>query len=128
MSYDRKYLVWAMGYIVLGMCLGIYMAASNEHGERPTHAHINLIGFLLSLSYGIIHKLWLANPSQIIAKIQFILHHAGSIVIFTGLFLLYGGMVPGEKIEPILAMSSITILVSALLMFYMVLKTRAVKS
>jgi hypothetical protein len=117
-----------MGYIVLGMCLGIYMAASHEHGERPTHAHINLIGFLLSLSYGIIHKLWLVNASQIIAKIQFILHHTGAIVIFIGLFLLYGNMAPAEKIEPILAISSITVLVAAILMFYMVLKTRAVKA
>jgi peptidoglycan/LPS O-acetylase OafA/YrhL len=128
MGYDRKFLIFALGYIVLGMCLGIYMAASQNHGERPTHAHINLIGFVLSLSYGIIHKLWLVNASQIVAKIQFILHHAGAIVIFISLFLLYGNMMPGEKLEPILAASSITVLIAAILMFYMVLKTRAAKA
>lgn len=128
MSYDRKFLVFALAYIVLGMCLGIYMAASHDHAEHPTHAHINLIGFLLSLSYGIIHKLWLVNASRIVAKIQFILHHAGAITIFIGLFLLYGNMVAEEKLDPVLAAGAITVLISAILMFYMVLRTRAIKT
>ena len=128
MSYDRKFLVFALGYIVLGMCLGIFMAASHDHGEMPTHAHINLIGFVLSLSYGIIHKLWLTHPKQIIAKIQFIAHHAGAIAIFIGLFLLYGDFAPEEKLDPILGIGSITVLSAAVLMFYMVLKEKAVKA
>jgi peptidoglycan/LPS O-acetylase OafA/YrhL len=128
MSYDRKYLVWALSYIVVGICLGIYMAASHDHAERPTHAHINLIGFVLSLSYGIIHKLWLQHANQIIAKIQFIVHHAGAVTIFVSLFLLYGNMVPEARLEPILATASITVLVGALLMFFMVLKTSTVKA
>ena len=128
MSYDRKFLVFALAYIVLGMCLGIYMAASHNHGERPTHAHINLIGFVLSLSYGIIHKLWLVNAGKIVAKIQFILHHAGAITIFIGLFLLYGNMVAEDKLDSVLAAGSITVLISAILMFYMVLKARAIKA
>ena len=128
MSYDRKFLVFALGYIVLGMCLGIFMAASHDHGEHPTHAHINLIGFVLSLSYGIIHKLWLTHPKQIVAKIQFIAHHAGAITIFIGLFLLYGNMVPEEKLDPVLAIGSIAVLLSAILMFYMVIKANAVKT
>jgi hypothetical protein len=49
-SFDKKYLVWALGYIAIGMCLGIFMAATQKHGQLPTHAHINLIGFVLSLS------------------------------------------------------------------------------
>jgi hypothetical protein len=128
MSYDRKFLVFALGYIVLGMCLGIFMAASHDHAEHPTHAHINLIGFVLSLSYGIIHKLWLTHPKQIVAKIQFIAHHAGAITIFIGLFLLYGNMVPEEKLDPVLAIGSITVLLSAILMFYMVIKANTVKA
>ena len=128
MSYDRKYLVWALGYVVVGMCLGIFMAASHDHAELVTHAHINLIGFVLSLSYGIIYKLWLVHVNQIIAKIQFIVHHVGAITIFVGLFLLYGNIVPEAKLDPVLAIAAITVLVGALLMFYMVLKTNAVRT
>jgi len=64
MSFDRKYLVWALGYAVAGMCVGLYMGASGNHGEMVAHAHILLIGFAVSLFYGLIHKLWLARPQN----------------------------------------------------------------
>jgi len=62
MSLDRGVLIWALGYATIGTALGIHMAASQNHGELVTHAHILLIGFVLSLVYGIIHKFWLDNP------------------------------------------------------------------
>lgn len=128
MSYDRKYLVWALGYVAIGMCLGIFMAASKNHAQHPTHAHINLVGFVLSLSYGIIHKLWLGQPNQVIAKTQFIVHQAGAVTMFISLFLLYGNIAPEAQLAPILAIAAITVLVSALLMLYMVLKANVVKT
>ncbi len=128
MSIDRKYLLWALGYAVVGMSLGIYMAGTHDHSHFVTHAHINLVGFLLSLVYGIIHKLWLGQASQRIAQIQFILHQAGALVLGMGLFLLYGKVFPQAQLDPILAIASITVLAGALLMFYMVLKAHAAKT
>ena len=128
MSFDRKYLVWGMCYLVIGMCLGIFMAASHNHAQFVTHAHINLIGFVLSFGYGIIHKLWLGRPNPIIARTQFIVHQAAAVTIFIGLFLLYGNFVPDAQLDPILAIASITVLVGALLMLYMVLKTGTVRT
>lgn len=128
MSFDRKYLVWALGYVAIGMCLGIFMAASHNHAQHVTHAHILLVGFVLSLGYGIIHKLWLGHPNPIIAKIQFIVHQAAAVTMFTGLLLLYGNVLPEPQLDPILGIASITVLVGALLMLYMVLKTSAVKT
>lgn len=127
MTYDRKYLVWALGYVVIGMCLGVFMAASHDHSEHVTHAHINLVGFVLSFGYGIIHKLWLVQPNLIVARIQFIVHQAAALTMFTGLFLLYGNIVPEAQLDPILAIAAISVLAGALLMLYMVLKTRAVR-
>jgi len=128
MSFDRKYLVWAIGYLVTGMCLGIFMAASHNHAQFVTHAHINLIGFVLSFSYGMIHKLWLERPNPIIARTQFIVHQAAAVTISIGLFLLYGNIVPDAQLDPILAIAAITVLVGALLMLYMILVTSAVKT
>lgn len=59
MNLDRRFLLWALGYAAVGISLGLYMAASQNHGELVTHAHILLIGFVLSLVYGIIHKLYM---------------------------------------------------------------------
>ena len=48
--------------------------------------------------------------------------------MITGLFLLFGNFVPEPTIGPILGFASITVLVGALLMLYMVLKTNSVKT
>lgn len=128
MSYDRKYLVWALGYVAIGMCLGIFMAASQNHTQHPTHAHINLVGFVLSLSYGIIHKLWLGQPNPVIAKTQFIVHQAGAVTMLISLFLLYGNIAPEAQLAPILAIAAITVLGGVVLMFYMVLKANPVRT
>lgn len=124
MQLDRRYLVWALGYAAVGMSLGIYMAASQNHGELVTHAHILLIGFVLSLIYGIIHKLWLEKPGRIVANVQFGLHQLAALGVSVGLFLLYGGFVPEEKLEVVLGIASVGVLLGVLLMLYMVIKFR----
>src|ERR1700722_3292388 len=102
MNFDKKYLVAALIYAAIGMSLGIFMAASHNHGEFVTHAHILLIGFLLSFAYGIIHRLWLGQTGPGMAQAQFVVHQAAAITISIGLFLLYGNLVPASKLDPIL--------------------------
>jgi hypothetical protein len=127
-GFDRKYLLWALVYAVIGMCLGIFMGVSDDHGQRPTHAHINLVGFVLSFGYGVIHKLWLRQPNPKIANIQFVVHQTGAVVMITGLALLYGNFAPREQVGPVLGIASITVLLGALLMLYMVVKAKAVNA
>ncbi|MBS0366029.1 MAG: TonB-dependent receptor [Proteobacteria bacterium] len=102
MNLDKRYLIWALGFAAVGLALGIYMAASHNHAELVAHAHILLIGFVLSFVYGIIHRLWLEKPSRAVANIQFVLHQAAAITVSVGLFLLYGGFVPESKLDPVL--------------------------
>lgn len=123
MGYDRKYLLWALAYAVAGMGLGVVMGASHDHSQHVTHAHILLVGFVTSLAYGIIHKLWLVQVTSVLASIQFLLHQAGAITMIAGLLLLFGQVLPPEQIDPVLAISSIVILAGAAAMLAMVLKS-----
>ena len=122
MSLDRKYLVWALAYVLLGMGLGIFMASSENHAQHVTHAHIQLVGFVVSFIYAVIHKLWLDDTPTRLAKAQFVVHQVGALMMFSGLFLLYGGFVPPEKIEMLLAPSTIIVFAAAVMMFVMVLR------
>jgi hypothetical protein len=123
MSFDRKYLIWALGYAVAGMCVGMYMAATENHAEFVAHAHILLIGFAVSFFYGIIHKLWLAQPGKTVAWVQFILHQAATFGVSVGLLLLYGGVVPAATIGPYVGIAAAGVLAAMLLMMYMVIKS-----
>ncbi|MGB9130521.1 MAG: hypothetical protein WCB97_12805 [Thiobacillus sp.] len=125
MGFDKKYLVWSLAYVAAGMALGIFMAASHDHAQHVTHAHILLVGFVVSFIYAVIYKLWLGEQTSLLARVQLIAHQAGALTMFSGLFLLYGSIVAPESIEPVLALSSIAVLAAALLMIFMTLKSRA---
>ncbi|GAA6206108.1 MULTISPECIES: TonB-dependent receptor [Thalassotalea] len=113
---DRKFILTAFGYAILGLGLGIYMAASKNNIQHVTHAHFMLIGFLLSFVYGLCHKLWLNNSTSRLANVQFYVHQIGSCITLIGLFLLYGQFVPFEIIDPILAIASLAVFLGVILM------------
>lgn len=121
-SFDRTYLIWALSYAAVGMALGIYMGISGNHAQFITHAHIMLVGFVTSLIYAVIHRLWLPGPSRALATTQFVLHQAGSLVMLTGLLLMFGGAVAEEKMGPVMGLSTSAVILGMLLMLVMVLK------
>ena len=113
---DRKFVLTGLGYAIVGLVLGIYMAASKNHGHMVTHAHIMLVGFVVSFVYGLCHKLWLGNTTSMLAMIQFYIHQVGSAALFIGLFLLYGKFVAVDVIDPLLAVASVIVFVGVVLM------------
>lgn len=121
-SFDRKYLIWALSYAAAGMGLGIYMGLSGNHGQFVSHAHIMLVGFVTSLIYAVIHRLWLSAPARALATVQFILHQAGSLAMFAGLLLLYGRVASEDQVGPLMGIASMAVLLGVLLMLLMVLK------
>ena len=124
MSIDRRFLLWGLGYAVIGMLLGIVMAASGNHGQHVAHAHVLLVGFVMSLLYGMIHRLWLVSPRQLLVRIQFSLHQTGAVVMFTGLYLLYGHHADPDMLHPVLGLASLAVLSGMLMMIYLVIKAR----
>lgn len=128
MTYDRKYLVWALCYAVAGMGLGILMGISQNHAQHVTHAHTLLVGFVTSLIYGVIHKLWLTGKMPRLAMAQFIVHHAGAVTMFVGLLLLFGNVLPLAQLDPVLALASVTVMLGAVLMLVMVVKSNTLEA
>ena len=120
---DKKFVLTALTYAIAGMALGIFMAASQDHGQHVTHAHIMLIGFVVSFIYALCHKLWLNNSTTKLAMAQFYVHQIGTFFVIIGLFLLYGNFVPLEQIDPLLAASSITIFTGMVLMMTLFIKS-----
>jgi hypothetical protein len=122
MNFDRKYLLCGLFYAVAGMGLGLYMGASHNHAQHVTHAHILLLGFVVSLIYGVIHKLWLGERVGAMATVQFIAHHLGAVTMFTGLFLMFGNLAPEAEVGPVLGIAAMIILSGVLMMLFMVIK------
>lgn len=113
---DRKFVMTGLGYAILGLLLGVHMAATHNHGQLVTHAHIMLAGFVVTFIYGLCHKLWLNNLQTRLAKIQFYLHQVGIAILAVGLFLLYGQYVDAAIMDRVLAVGSISVLFGMILM------------
>jgi hypothetical protein len=58
-----------------------------------------------------------------LSKAQYYIHQAGTIGIVIGLFLFYGKFVSLEKIDPVLAASSIAVFIGMILMKIMFIKS-----
>ncbi|UTW05306.1 TonB-dependent receptor [Amphritea atlantica] len=120
---DRKFVFTGLIYAVIGMSLGIFMAASHNHEQMVTHAHIMLAGFVVSFIYALCHKLWLGGAINTLKKVQFYVHQIGIAVLFLGLFLLYGGFIPMETIDPVLALASFFVLAGMIMMLILFIKS-----
>lgn len=119
---DRKFVMLGLGYALLGLMLGIYMASSKNHAQLVTHAHIMLAGFVLSFVYGACHKLWLESVPNKLAWTQFLLHQTGVLVMVVCLFLLFGNFASEEILGPILGISSFLVLAGMIFMKVMFIK------
>lgn len=121
MTFDRKFLLCSLAYAVFGMGVGIYMAASKNHGFFIAHAHILLVGFVVSFIYSLIHKLWISAEGARTAAVQFYLHQFSALVMGVGLLLFYAGLYQ-ETLDPMLGLSAFGVLGAMLLMAYLVVK------
>ncbi|SEK35411.1 putative solute:sodium symporter small subunit [Colwellia chukchiensis] len=120
---DKKFILTSFAYAIAGLTLGIFMAATKNHGQLVTHTHILLIGFVMSFIYALCHKLWLDKINSRLAKLQYYLHQLGTLGVVIGLFLFYGNFVALEAVDPLLALSSITVLIALILMKVLFIQT-----
>ncbi|MDH2436053.1 TonB-dependent receptor [Pokkaliibacter sp. MBI-7] len=119
---DRKFVMAGLGYALVGLALGIYMAASKNHSQLVTHAHIMLLGFVVSFIYGVCHRLWLQNVPVRMANLQFYIHQLGTLVLLIGLFCLFAGLVPEPILGPVLGIASVIVFSGLVLMKVMFIK------
>lgn len=48
----RGFFTAAIAYGLLGMLLGLHMVIGHDHGQRPTHAHVMVIGWVSFAIFG----------------------------------------------------------------------------
>ena len=109
----------AVIYFVSGVALGIWMAASGDHGLFPVHAHVNLLGWVSLSLMGLLYRQFPHLAATGLATVHFWLYNLGLPVIFISLTLYLKG---NTGIEPVLGAGSSVVGVSVLLFAVNVLK------
>ena len=83
-------LMMCVGVVVLlvGMLAGIDMGIRQDFALAPAHAHLNLVGGVLLLVFGMYYRLIPGAGSSVLARIQGWLHIIGAILFPAGVALV----------------------------------------
>lgn len=119
MSVSVWFIRMAVLYGLIGMLLGIKMAASDDHTQMPTHAHLMLLGWVSMAIFAIVYRVWAELSETRLAKVHYYLHQLGVLGIVIGLYLKMSAS-NFSGIEGVLAISSIVTVISFAVFSYLV--------
>jgi hypothetical protein len=114
----RNFFILAMINAVCGILLGLHMAITRDHGQMPTHAHVMVLGWLMSGFFAIFYHLFPQMGGSRLAIVHFWLTATSGIVLLISLFFLMAGH---EAIEPLTAVSSLAFFAALLLFVWIAL-------
>ncbi len=123
MKMDRLYIMAGFLWLVLGMIFGIYLGITDQLQFSNSHAHTNLLGFVISVLFGLLYRNWPTLLRSRLAWPQFALFQIGTVVLVAGKFDIDSGG-HGALAPP----GSILVVLSTILMFWMFAKSGAENS
>ncbi len=114
MTVSRGFLVVGSIYLIVGVLIGMYMGGSGDHSLAPAHAHINLLGFVLMMIFGLAYDRFSAAGGSMLARVHFWLHQAGALVLTVMLVLLFSGRLTEEAMFPLAPLAELALLIGVL--------------
>ena len=111
---DRNYILLGLVWVIAGMVFGIWLGASNHLNYANSHAHMNLLGFVTSVLFGLLHWAYPALAKSRLAIWQFAIYELGVALLVIGKILVDGG-----KQTLFLEVGSLVTIAGALLMLVM---------
>ena len=114
MKMDRLYILAGFLWLVAGMIFGIYLGITDQLQFTNSHAHANLLGFVISVLFGLLYRNWPVLRSSRLAWPQFALFQIGSLVLVAGKFDIDRG--GGGALAP---PGTVLVVLGTLVMFWM---------
>lgn len=118
---DTLFLRISVIYILLGLAMGIGMAASGNHGLMPAHAHLNLVGWVSMTIFGLVYRVYPAAAKTTLAKWQFGISNVGALLLVAGVTGIYSGY--PEQFEIFATVGSI-LFAAGMLLFAIIVYTK----
>jgi hypothetical protein len=111
-NISNWFLRLAVLYLIAGIGLGLFMAASNDHSMKPVHAHLNLLGWVTLTLFGLFYRAVPIAAATTLAKVHFWLYVPAHFVQMVLLALFFRGVV---AVEPALGAVSMLVGVAVVL-------------
>ncbi len=101
-------------FLIIGIVMGMYMGGSGDHSLAVSHAHINLLGFVLSAVFALTYKCYPAMADTRLASVHFWAHLVGATLLNLLLFLLLLQVISDAAMVPLAPISEFLVLAGVL--------------
>lgn len=122
MNVSRNFLLLGSVFLIVGIVMGMYMGGSGDHSLAASHAHINLVGFVLSVVFALTYKAYPAMTEERLAGIHFWLHLVGALILNVMLYLLMAEIIAEAAMVPLAPISELLVLLGVLAFGWNVLR------
>ena len=122
MNVSRNFMLLGSAFLIIGIVIGMYMGGSGDHSLALSHAHINLLGFVLSVVFALTYKAYPAMAEGRLASIHFWLHLVGAVMVNLLLFLMLSKVITEAAMVPLAPISEFLVLLGVLTFGWNVLK------
>lgn len=122
---SQRWLFAAVTYFVIGLGLGVYMGGSGDHALFSVHSHISLLGWASMGLTGLVYRSFPAAAQTRLAVWHFWMYQSAVPVMLLAVAALSSG---AKLAEPVAAIASMAVIVSALLFWWAVFRARSSKS
>ena len=114
MNVSRNFLLLGSAFLIVGIVMGMYMGGSGDHSLALSHAHINLLGFVLSVVFALTYKAYPAMAEGRLASVHFWLHLVGAVMVNLLVFLMLAKIITEAAMVPIAPISEFLVLLGVL--------------
>lgn len=104
-------------YALVGMALGIFMAASHDHTLSPAHAHLNLLGWVSMGIFGLYYQAAPGAADRRIAKAHVVFASLSIWLLIPGVAMANLGMNEG------LAVVGSLMTIASMVLFFVIVAT-----
>jgi hypothetical protein len=87
MRYDLILIGAGLVCLLAGQSLGAYMGAQQDFTLEPAHAHLNLVGGVTLVAYGLIHRAYPGLARSRLAGLQMAVAMLGAVTLPVGIAL-----------------------------------------
>jgi hypothetical protein len=83
-SIDDIYILFGLAWLIVGLAFGIWMGINEQFQFISVHAHMNLVGFVISVAFGLILRAYPEIKTSRLAMPQFIIWQIGTAILIAG--------------------------------------------
>ncbi len=112
---DRNYILIGLVWVIIGMIYGAWLGAAHMNNFANSHAHMNLLGFVTSVLFGMLYWAFPSMAKSRLAIWQFAAYEVGVLLLVIGKILVDKD---GSE-TPFLQIGSVVTIIGTAMMLYL---------